>query len=172
MAYRLSPVLSIHSFPSRATRSRCPSRLYRFPVSSRAVRLTFPVSPVPFSLLVARCPPDVSNPPVPFSRVVARCSPEYPVHPSGFPLHRALPVRRLIPSVPSAVLSRVAFSSLTVFFAEENVCIRRTPSFLAGLLGKLSYRGSVYSICVVLLCVCKRLYFCNSKKLNFGFLLW
>ena len=79
--------------------------------------------PVPFSPFVARHPPDVSAPPVPFSRFVARHSPDALVCPSGFPLRRALFVRRLFPSVPSPVLSLSALPAHRSFFLSPGTIV-------------------------------------------------
>ena len=140
VVYRLPPVLSRLPVPSRATRSTFLSPPYRFPVcralSARRFALPVPFSrfvarhppdvsapPLPYSRFVARHPPDVSAPPVPFSRFVARFSPDAPVCPSGFPLRRAILVRRLISYVPSPVLSRFALPAHRSFFLSPGTIV-------------------------------------------------
>ena len=134
VVYRLSPVLSRLPVPSRATRSTFPLLRNVFPFRRAPSARRFHPRPcqfsrfvarhppdfsapsVPFSRFVARHPPVVSAPPVPFSRFVARFSPDAPVCPSGFPLRRALLVRRLFPSVPSPVLPLFALPAHRSFF--------------------------------------------------------
>ena len=133
-------VVCLH-WSSRLLACGSPSPSRAIPASRPVPRypLNFHFSSVPFSRFVARYPPDVSAPPVPFSRFVARFSPNVPVCPSGFPLRRALLVRRLFLSVPSPFCPfRASWAPFFLSFAGYD-CTRRTSLLFGGSLGKPSH---------------------------------
>ena len=109
---------------SRATRSTFPSRPYCFPVSSRAVRLTFQSCSFRRALFARNFRPARAF----FS---LRCAPFAQLSHSSvrFLLRRALLVRRLFLSIPSPVLSRVALFVLTALSFFHRVLLYSTNNF-------------------------------------------